>query len=79
MNTKLYFISKTGCILEDSYFYLKQCKLFTNLNDALENLNSQCKNGTRCKDCDFCIRTLTKIDNKYIQTHETYYHQKVYS
>jgi hypothetical protein len=79
MNSKLYFISKINCIEEEPDYYLKECKMFINLKDALEELNSQCKNGIHCKYCDFCVRTLTKVENKYIQTHETYYHQKGYS
>ncbi len=76
---KLYFISKNIYYGQEDIDFYKNIKIFVNLKDALDELNKISKILSNFKYNDFCIRSLIYKDNKYIQTHETYYHQKGYS
>ena len=78
-NNKLYFISKDICHEEEIELVLKNYKIFYKLKDALDELNTLYNTNSPVESYRFCVRTLGQKDNKYIQTHETYYHQKGYS
>lgn len=78
-DNKIYFISQDIYSEEDSEEFWKNMKIFTNLKDALDELDQIYNNTPDFKWSGYCVRTLTKIDNKYVNSHETYYHQKGYS
>lgn len=78
-NNKIYFISQDIYSEEDSEEFWKNMKIFTNLKDDLDELNEISNNEPVFKWGGYYVRTLTKINNKYVNTHETYYHQKGYS
>ena len=78
-NNKLYFISKNLFSEEESDYFWKNFEIFTDLKDALDKLNKLYKNTSDFKSHGFCVKTLIKQDNKYIRSHQTYYHQKGYS
>jgi hypothetical protein len=78
-HNKLYFISQDVYTQEFTEQFLNNITIYANLKDALDELNKIYNNTPDFKWYGFCVRTLIKIKDKYIQGHETYYHQKGYS
>lgn len=76
---KLYFISQDVFSHELVEEFINNITIYTNLKDALDELNKIYNNAPDSKLYGFCVRTLIKKDDKYIQGHDTYYHQKGYS
>ena len=76
---KLYVISQEIYSEEESENFWNNFAIYINLKDALAELNELHLSRSDFKYCNFCVRTLIKKENKYIFSHETYYHQKGYS
>jgi hypothetical protein len=76
---KLYYISHDVYSQELCQDFFKNIIFYINLKDALDELDNIYKKDLNLKWYGFCIKTLIKKENKYIQSHETYYHQKGYS
>ena len=63
---------------DDKNFW-ENLQIFTNLKDALKELNNINKMEPLFKYYNYHIKTYIKINNKYILSHQTYYYQKCYS
>ena len=80
MDNKLYIIVRD--IEEDDACeasFWKDLLIFSDLHEALNKLNEIYKNTPDFKYYNYHIKVYDKINNKYIVSHHTYYHQKGYS
>ena len=79
-SNKLYIIVRD--IEEDdaeSNDFLCNLRIFIDLKEALNELDNLYKTCPYFKYYNYHIKVFNKINNKYIITHQTYYHQIGYS
>lgn len=63
----------------DENDFLESLQIFTDLKEALNELDNIYKKDPYFKYYNYHIKVFNKINNKYIITHQTYYHQTGYS
>lgn len=79
-NRSLYIITRDieeHDICEDNFW--KNLLIFTDSKEALNELNNIYNNTPDFKHYNYHIKVYDKINNKYVISHKTYYHQKGYS
>jgi len=77
---KLYIITRDieEKDVNDNDFW-KSLLMFTDLHEALHELNEIYKKTPDFKHYNYNIKVYDRINNKYTKSHQTYYHQKGYS
>jgi hypothetical protein len=63
----------------DDLNFWKNLLIFTNSQEALNELDNIYKNTPDFKYYNYHIKVYDKINNKYVVSHKTYYHQRGYS
>lgn len=79
-NNSLYIITRD--IDEDDINevnFWKKLLIFTDSREALNELDNIYKNTPNFKHYNYHIKVYDKINNKYVISHKTYYHQQGYS
>ena len=80
MDNKLYIITRDieeNDACEESFW--KELLMFSDLQEALHELNNIYKNTPDFKCYNYHIKVYDKINKKYVISHQTYYHQRGYS
>lgn len=75
-DNKLYIITKDieeNDACEESFW--KELLMFSDLQEALHELNNLYKNTPDFKYYNYHIKVYYKINKKYVISHQTYYHQ----
>ena len=79
-DNKLYIITRDieeNDAYEESFW--KELLMFSDLQEALHELNNIYKNTPDFKCYNYHIKVYDKINKKYVISHQTYYHQRGYS